>query len=183
VAGACAAGVNLQLARGMRVKPVTGVSAAGRRAESAALPAASLNSALRRSRGAVKTATTAARFQSTLALRNTHHGDAQRPHPNPTAHRSGHIPAAIRSRRRRGTRAYPGCARQWSMERRRRRRKQPSPRRHARATSRDHPEHPLYGRIVTEEEATAVYDAARAKGAVQMQRWLGDWAQNPHSGI
>jgi diaminopimelate decarboxylase len=38
---------------------------------------------------------------------------------------------------------------------------------------RDHPEHPLYGRMVSEEEARAVYDAASAKFTAKLQRWLG----------
>ena len=38
---------------------------------------------------------------------------------------------------------------------------------------RDHPEHPLYGRMVSEEEARAVYDTASAKFTAKLQRWLG----------
>jgi hypothetical protein len=38
---------------------------------------------------------------------------------------------------------------------------------------RDHPEHPLYGRRVSGEEAKAVYDAASAKLAEKLQRWMG----------
>jgi hypothetical protein len=37
---------------------------------------------------------------------------------------------------------------------------------------REHPEHPLYGRSVSEEEARAVYEAASATFERQLQRWL-----------
>ena len=36
----------------------------------------------------------------------------------------------------------------------------------------DHPEHPLYGRRVTEEEARATYEAARAAFETRLQGWL-----------
>jgi hypothetical protein len=37
---------------------------------------------------------------------------------------------------------------------------------------REHPAHPLYGRVVTEEEARATYEAARAASSAKWERWL-----------
>jgi hypothetical protein len=37
----------------------------------------------------------------------------------------------------------------------------------------DHPEHPHHGRTVTAEEAQALDQAARAKSAARLPRWLG----------